>query len=520
MGSIGQVVVTSIATQMRKLIKVSLKIAIVIIALNSTIECARSATLLLNSDPRFSFPYERILSKNYNLDFIDNLSRSQQNLTKINIQKIDKKTDDRGRQDIQKDLLIYNEDPEKIAKSQKIIDRSLSQKIDDRKTLIDSTSETANLESTNYHISGTKDIQSGNTSEQPISSVLEDRSNYVVREGKALDTLLDSKVERNIIETNNVPVVTNSPANNEQVIIANNLIVSESKENFDRLPTPVIFLFSILIYGGIIAAVSMQIAIRFGIDLSTIIYWIRTIANSQNKYKKPKIKAVATKNKILDRHTQDRILEKKILNKELEEFKKIEKNIATRSIGDRYLTDAIEIIKIAVDNKQSFANLDRYETTYRGSKQQQFYSYTMEIICSCIESGEFSFQKFKLSIEHKLQEILEQIKTDIGKQALQEYTKELLQITSTQLGLKLIYLLRQSQASNNSTIDSIFDIVNEASKVNLLDTELLNKLTIANWESLEKFGKVINLSERQNSPNTYVKILQYVGLYYKYQNYE
>lgn len=109
------------------------------------------------------------------------------------------------------------------------------------------------------------------------------------------------------------------------------------------------------------------------------------------------------------------------------------------------------------------------------------------------------------------------MRTEEGRTALQSYLKELYTLSEHELGLKLLSLFKQYQLTDFSVLKTISDIVDSLEKKDLHDLKGLVVTVKVNYEVFEKLGQIIGVPRSKSEPNTYGKIIQYIGLTYKYQ---
>ena len=194
-------------------------------------------------------------------------------------------------------------------------------------------------------------------------------------------------------------------------------------------------------------------------------------------------------------------------NTEFMVFFKIKSYIA-RSI-DEYanLDEVIEMLKVAIDAQNSFARIDSTESRYCSSSQQQLYKFVNSLLLQDLDSLEFKEQ-----IDRKLEEILPLLKTEEGKVALTAYAVEVCNICENVLGRKLILLFKKYQLDDYSTLRSVSNTINLLESEDLLNLDGLMLLVMVKYDVFEKLGPIVGIDEQYNRPETYSKMLQYIGL--------
>ncbi len=324
------------------------------------------------------------------------------------------------------------------------------------------------------------------------------------------------------IQNRNGQISANSKFNSdnnvkdENLIVANNHIISN--DNFDSSSIHAVNAVSFIIYGGITILVLFQIYMRIGLSPRSILYEIVTFFKERDK--QPKNKKRNLGKKIGKKQQQRNIDPKLIKEQELELLKNYTEDFQKNIPQNKYFNRAVEILRASLLYQNSLDSLKQQEFIYRGFRQQEFYSFISKVLTNLIQEDNIDFEVFYDKIDRKLDEVISTMKTDLGKENLQKYTQEIYKIGRKQFGLQLIYLFKQSQKNQYSVLEEIYTIINELEYLNLADNINLNTLVESHYESLEKFGQFIKLPSEQNKPETYRKLLQYVGLVNKYQKEE
>ena len=176
------------------------------------------------------------------------------------------------------------------------------------------------------------------------------------------------------------------------------------------------------------------------------------------------------------------------------------------------LDNSAQLLKVAIETKNSFLTIEQIELRCRGSKQQEFYEFVVDLLGENLSKVEFRAQ-----IQNKLAEVLPMMRTEEGRTALQSYLKELYTLSEHELGLELLSLFKQYQLTDFSVLKTISDIVNSLEKKDLHDLKGLVVTVKVNYEVFEKLGQIIGVPRSKSEPSTYGKIIQYIGLTYKYQ---
>jgi hypothetical protein len=185
----------------------------------------------------------------------------------------------------------------------------------------------------------------------------------------------------------------------------------------------------------------------------------------------------------------------------------LDKNIAEYS----GIKESVELIQAAIDAKDSFLAIAQTELRFRGSKQQDFYQFTEDLLKDFKGTADFR-QRTQVQVA----ETISLIKTEEGRVAMQEYSTHLDRLSEKPLGLKLLSLFKAYELSDLSILRQISDLIQSLNKRDLQNYETLAPLVAANYETFEKIGKIVNLPRSRSNPDTFARITQVLALYYKY----
>jgi hypothetical protein len=194
-------------------------------------------------------------------------------------------------------------------------------------------------------------------------------------------------------------------------------------------------------------------------------------------------------------------------NTEFMTFFKIKSYIA-RSI-DEYanLDETIEMLQVAIDAQNSFSQIDSTESRYCSSGQQKLYTFVNSLLAQ-----EIDVSVFRTQVAQKLEEVLPLLQTEEGKVALQAYVVEINKISQHPLGLKLMLLFKKYQLDDYSTLRGVSNTLAQLDSEDLLNLDALLVLVMTKYDVFEKLGPIVGIDEQYNRPETYSKMLQYIGL--------
>ncbi|MBE9048712.1 hypothetical protein IQ255_30780 [Pleurocapsales cyanobacterium LEGE 10410] len=142
-------------------------------------------------------------------------------------------------------------------------------------------------------------------------------------------------------------------------------------------------------------------------------------------------------------------------------------------------------------------------------KQQEFYQYVADNLS---DSDDLDKEAFAQKVKQKQTEIIPLITTEEGKGAIDTYVKELNILSKYQLGLKLLALFKQYELQDFSILKTVADVVESLAAKDLLSADNLISPVLENYETFEKLGPILGISEAESSPKVYARILQVIGL--------
>lgn len=237
-------------------------------------------------------------------------------------------------------------------------------------------------------------------------------------------------------------------------------------------------------------------------------------SNYQEKYGKPQVSegSVSLHNRALKEITPignkaEKINNDKFGNEEFLLLLRIKINMFKEAEGYRGLSNCVELLQAAIIAQKSFLRLEQTELRYRSRKQQEFYQYVAENLEENIDR-----EAFDKKVNQKQVEVLPSITTDEGRAAIDTYVKEINVLSKYKLGLKLLALFKQYELQDFSILKNISDVVEGLQGKDLISSDNLISPVLENYESFEKLGPIIGISEAESTPQAYARILQVIGL--------
>ncbi len=199
-------------------------------------------------------------------------------------------------------------------------------------------------------------------------------------------------------------------------------------------------------------------------------------------------------------------------SKEFLFFVKLQYSLRKEGSEYNYLTPSIELLLVGIKTKKSFLTIEQIEISYRGSKQQKFYAFVVELLTQNLNKDEF-----KQKCRQKVNEIIPSLKSEEGKAALQTYIQQLEILSDHDLGLKLLSLFKEYKLASFSVLCDVSAIIESLRNAELLNLKGLASQVIAKYETFEHLGKIIGVPADSRSPETYARLLQYIALFEKHQ---
>jgi hypothetical protein len=197
----------------------------------------------------------------------------------------------------------------------------------------------------------------------------------------------------------------------------------------------------------------------------------------------------------------------KFSNTEFKTFFMIKSRIAQSQDEYANLDQIIELFNVAISAQASFSTIDSIESKNCSSNQQEFYAFVLTLFAQGVEIDEFNRQ-----IDLKLQDVLTRLKTDEGKVAVEVYRKEAIEIIKHPLAVKLLLLFKKYQLDDYSILRSVSNTIKLLESEDLLNLDALLLLVMVKYEVFEKLGPIVGVADEHNRPETYSKMLQYIGL--------
>lgn len=202
----------------------------------------------------------------------------------------------------------------------------------------------------------------------------------------------------------------------------------------------------------------------------------------------------------------------KFTSREFVNFLNLNRQFESNTGAYEGLKYSIELLRVALETKESFLKIEATETRYRSYSQQEFYEYVYEYL-----QQDLSVDEFQTLVQRQLNDIIPKIKTDDGKAAIQSYVNQLDIVCKDKLGLKLLFLFKQYDLSNFALLRTVSEIADTFYNKNLDSLKEFMVVVQLNAELFLKLGQIIQVPAGKNKPETYALMLQYIALRNRHQ---
>jgi hypothetical protein len=229
--------------------------------------------------------------------------------------------------------------------------------------------------------------------------------------------------------------------------------------------------------------------------------------------------ALALRNlQLMDLHvfakTAEAIDSPKFTNEEFLTFARL-KYMLSKGIGDyAELDESVRLLQLAIQAKDSFIAIDQTELRYRGYKQQEFYRFVDDLLKS---KNQEDLASFGNKVHTKAEEILIQVKTEEGQNAIKAYARHMEKIAKHPLGLKLLLLFKTFNLADYSVLRAVADVILGIEVKHIYDLKKLVDVVNDNYDAFEKLKHIIQLPENRKDVEVYSLMIQVISLAHQYE---
>lgn len=202
----------------------------------------------------------------------------------------------------------------------------------------------------------------------------------------------------------------------------------------------------------------------------------------------------------------------KFTGKEFVNFLSLNAQVNNNQGSFEGLKSSLDLLRVALETKDSFIKIESIESRYRGYTQQDFYKYVYELLRQNLDIVEF-----KNLVDMQVAQIIPKVKTEEGKAAIQSYANQLDILAKNKLGLKLLTLFKEYDMSNFSLIKTVSEIADSFYDKNINSLKEFSVVVQINKENFLKLGQIIKVPNAKNNPQTYALFLQYIAMRNRHQ---
>ncbi|MEA5618365.1 hypothetical protein VB711_11025 [Cronbergia sp. UHCC 0137] len=205
----------------------------------------------------------------------------------------------------------------------------------------------------------------------------------------------------------------------------------------------------------------------------------------------------------------EKIDDKKFTSKEFITLLTIRRNISKGTNYYQEISVSAQRLKAAIEVKDCFETIWQVEFQYLSRKQTEYYQFV-----------ESHLDKNRTEFVHlcnaKLNEILSEITSDKGRQALNAYQDAIEKLSATELGLELFSLFKSLNLGDFLVLRTISFIVDTIQADDLTDPTVIIPSIIDAYKILENLIPIIKYPPEKFTPENFAIIVQLVALEFKH----
>lgn len=210
-------------------------------------------------------------------------------------------------------------------------------------------------------------------------------------------------------------------------------------------------------------------------------------------------------------HVQ-RLQVEKFDNSEFAMFIRIQRDLHLNRGKHKSIKHAVELLEVSLAVKDSFLLIEQTEMRFRSSMQQKFYGFINQLL-----TKNYTPQKSLELVGKAFKKIYKHIKTQQGRAVMKDYVGAIKIIFRHRFGIELLTLFKKSKLKYYTMLFNISRLVKTMRKKDVRDLRKLAVIVHEHRADFEQLGKILEIPQELNSPNTYARMVQYITLKHRHQ---
>ncbi|MFM7381519.1 MAG: hypothetical protein ACKO1W_00435 [Microcystaceae cyanobacterium] len=173
----------------------------------------------------------------------------------------------------------------------------------------------------------------------------------------------------------------------------------------------------------------------------------------------------------------------------------------------------LQAFNAVLEAQKSCVILSQLEMSCQGSKQQTFYQFVNQEVLELEDAGQI-----QQVITARLQEVSPQVMTEDGRLKLAAYVQEIVSLLAYPQAIDFYRQFKTTALDKLQSIHSLASVIKTLKEDSVMELINLIRLTMEYYDDFEVMGEMIGLPEDRRSPDTYGRMIQYLGLSYRYQD--
>jgi hypothetical protein len=208
-----------------------------------------------------------------------------------------------------------------------------------------------------------------------------------------------------------------------------------------------------------------------------------------------------------------RIDHEKFTGREFLTYLRVEAELTHSQVGGLY--QSAQFLKAAIAAKRHFDRIWQIEVQYYGSKQQEFYDFTDDLLKNSVFLDDFRQQ-----LSEKLEATLPDVVNEQGRTVLKTYAKAILDLSQYEYGLELLKQFKRYELSDFVVLRDIDNLVTKFVKFKQMDltsSSVVLPDIIHNFASVERLAPIICMPQPLINPEGFANLIHFMALEIKHQ---